>query len=173
MKKIIIIVLAVLLLVGGSVGGTLFLTGAFDKVEVVEEEDGVGAEGEEDAEGEGKSSKKKKKNKKGEPLETFYYNFQPEFVVNFGAKSRPKFLMIEVSISTYDEAIPDLLDKHTPALRNELLNTFSVETSEHLSTAEGKKELREKTRLAIQTVMDEHYGDDAIEDVFFTRFVMQ
>lgn len=167
MKKIIIIGVAVLVLVGGSVGGTLFLSGAFDKTEEVAATDV--AEGEE-GEGGAKKSRKKSKN---EPLETFYYNFQPEFVVNFGARARPKFLMIEVSVSTYDEDVPDLLDKHTPALRNELLTLFGTLNSEQLLTTAGKNELRQKTQEAIQTVMNEHYGDDVVNDVFFTRFVMQ
>jgi len=166
-------VLAALLLVGSSVGATLFLTGAFDKPDEVE----VAVEDEEAAEGEdgaGTGKKKKKKSKgKDEPLETFYYNFQPEFVVNFGSKSRTKFLMIEVSAATYDEEVLDLLDKHTPALRNQLLMLYGAQTSETVSTTEGKNALREKTIDAIQTVMDEHYGDEAIYDVFFTRFVMQ
>jgi len=169
MKKIIIMVLAALLLVGGSVGATLFLTGALDKSDEAE----AVAEGEEGAEGEDGAKGGKKGKKNDEPLETFYYNFQPEFVVNFGAKSRPKFLMIEVSAATYDEDVLDLLDKHTPALRNELLMLFGSQSSEHIATTEGKKELREKILDSIQTVMDEHYGDEAIYDVFFTRFVMQ
>lgn len=168
MKKIIIIVVAVLLLVGGSVGATLFLTGAFDKSEEIEE-DVENIEGEES----GSNEKNSKKKKKGEELETFYYNFQPEFVVNFGAKSRPRFLMLEVSAATYDEDVLDLLDKHTPALRNALLILFGGQDSERLRTTEGKNELRGKTQEAIQTVMQEHYGDDVIYDVFFTRFVMQ
>ena len=168
MKKIIIIVVAVLLLVGGSVGATLFFAGVFDKSSEVED---VG--GNVEGDGSGSDEKDSKKKKKGEELETFYYNFQPEFVVNFGAKSKPRFLMLEVSAATHDEDVLDLLDKHTPALRNELLILFGSQDSERVRTTEGKNELRVKTQEAIQTVMQEHYGDDVIYDVFFTRFVMQ
>lgn len=170
MKKIIIIVVAVLLLVGGAVGATLFLTGAFSEKpteEVAGTEEGEGEDGEE---GEGKP---RKKMKDGEKLETFYHHLQPEFVVNFGAKSKPRFLMLEVSASTHDEKVLDVMDTHMPEIRNDLLMLFGTQNSEHLRTIEGKNELREQTSNTILKVLEKHYGDDAIEEVFFTRFVMQ
>ncbi len=174
MKKIIIIVVAVLLLVGGAVGATLYFTGALSEEpvdeEAVESEDG---EGEDDAEGEGKSKKKKKKRKKGEDLETFYFHLQPEFVVNFGAKARPRYLMLEVSASTYDEKVLEIMDTHMPEIRNDLILLYGSQDSKILSTTEGKNELRAKTLEAIQKVLLKHYDDEGIEDVFFTRFVMQ
>lgn len=166
MKKIIIIVVAVLLLVGGAVGATLFFTGAFSEKPADEEV----TESEEGEDGEGKSKKKKKKEEK---LETFYHHIQPEFVVNFGAKARPRFLMLEVSASTHDEKVLDVMDTHMPEIRNDLLMLFGTQNSEHLRTIEGKNELRRQTCNTIQDVLSKHYGDEAIEEVFFTRFVMQ
>lgn len=169
MKKIIIIVVAVLLLVGGAVGATLFLTGAFDE-KPADEEVSESVEGEDGEEGEGKS---KKKMKKGEKLETFYHHIQPEFVVNFGARARPRFLMLEVSASTHDEKVLEIMDTHMPEIRNDLLLLFGTQSSERLLTTEGKNELREQTTNVILKVLEKHYDEDAIEEVFFTRFVMQ
>lgn len=170
MKKIIIIVVAVLLLLGGAVGATLFLTGAFEKPADEEVSESAEGEGEDGEEGEGKP---RKKMKKGEKLETFYHHIQPEFVVNFGAKARPRFLMLEVSASTYDEKVLEVMDTHMPEIRNDLLMLFGTQSSERLLTTEGKNELREQTRNVILKVLEKHHGDDAIEEVFFTRFVMQ
>ncbi len=179
MKKIIIIVVAALLLISGAVGGTLFFTGAFNEKPDIQEEADWEEESEDDAVDEESDSdgsdpkKKKKRTKKGEPLETFYYHIQPEFVVNFGVKSRPKYLMLEVSVATYDEKVTDVLEKHIPELRNDLLLLYSTKTSEHLATIEGKNALRKETLGIVSKVLKRHSQNDEVEDIFFTRFVMQ
>lgn len=175
MKKIIIIVLAALLLIAVAVGGTLFFTGAFsEKTEIEEEIDYEEDIEDESSENDGSNPKKKKKRgKNGELLETFYYHIQPEFVVNFGIKSRPKYLMLEVSVATHDETVTDVLEKHIPELRNDLLFLYSTKTSEHLATTEGKNELRQETLGIVSGILKKHSHSGEVDDVFFTRFVMQ
>jgi flagellar FliL protein len=160
MKKIILLAGGALLLIGAAVGGTLFFTGAFNK-------DATAAENAEGAVAESEAAKPP------QPREVFYYNFQPEFVVNFGAKARPKFLMLEVVASTHDEKVLDVIEKHMPVIRNDLLLLFAAQDSTFLGSTEGKNELRQQTYEAISNALEKHYGPDAIEEVFLTRFVMQ
>ncbi|MCB1754140.1 MAG: flagellar basal body-associated FliL family protein [Gammaproteobacteria bacterium] len=154
MKKIIMLVGGALLLVGASVGGTLFFTGAFRPKPA-------------EAGEAGKSEDVKK------PAVTHYFEFTPEFVVNFSGKSRARFFMSEVSVSTEDEKALEVFEKHNPEIRNDLLMLFGNQDGMMISTAEGKTKLREQTLETIQKIVEKHYGTPAVKDVFFTRFVIQ
>ncbi len=154
MKKMIILGVAALLLVGMSVGASLFFTGAFSKAPPV-----VGsAEPVEE-----------------EPLpeEILYYHVQPEFVVNFQGKSRVKFLMIELSVVTRDEEVLDILNDHDPELRNTLLLMLSTQDSEVLKTVEGKQALQKSATQHIDELVGKYYRNERILDVLITRLVMQ
>lgn len=153
MKKMIIMGVAALLLVGVSVGASLFFTGAFSKEEPV-----VGAAGpvEEDL-----------------PEEILYYNVQPEFVVNFQGKTRLKFMMIELSVATRDEEVLTVLSDHDPELRNSLLMLLSEQDSEVLKTVEGKQALQKTAMERIDEVVAKYHRNERILDVLITRLVMQ
>ncbi len=152
MKKMILIAVGALALVGISVGASLFLTGALNK------EPAAGAAMEE-----------------AEPVpeEVHYYNVQPEFVVNFKGKTRVKFLMIEMVVASHDEEVPVILSDHDPELRNSLLMLLAEQDSEVLKTAEGKQALRDAAMARIDEVVSNHYKPERILDVFITRLVMQ
>ncbi|ASJ71779.1 flagellar basal body-associated FliL family protein [Granulosicoccus antarcticus] len=154
MNKMIMIGGGALLLVGASVGGSLFLTGAFDKEPVVAAAAEAAVE---------------------EPLpeEILYHNVQPEFVVNFQGKTRMKFMMIEMVVATHDEKVLTVLDDHDPELRNTLLLLLSQQDSEVLKTVEGKKALQTSAVESIDEVVSKYYRSDRILDVLITRLVMQ
>lgn len=153
MKKMIIMGVGALALVGVSVGASLFFTGALNEPEPALD----AAIPEEDAMSE----------------DVFYYNIQPEFVVNFQGKSRTKFLMIEMTVATHDEEVLTILDDHDPEVRNTLLLLLARQNSENLKTAEGKQELRDEALIRIDKVLGRHYKTERIHDVFITRLVMQ
>lgn len=153
MKKMIMMGVAALLLVGVSVGASLFFTGALNKetpevgaAEPVEEE---------------------------LPEEILYYNVQPEFVVNFQGKTRLKFLMIEMSVATRDAEVLVVLDDHDPELRNSLLLLLSEQDSEVLKTVEGKQALQKSAMERVDEVVAKYHRNERILDVLITRLVMQ
>lgn len=154
MKKMIILGVAALLLVGISVGASLFFTGALDKAPPV-----AGAAEPVDEE--------------PLPEEILYYHVQPEFVVNFQGKSRVKFLMIELSVVTRDEKVLDILNDHDPELRNTLLLMLSTQDSEVLKTIEGKQALQKSAVKHIDEIVGKYYRNERILDVLITRLVMQ
>lgn len=107
------------------------------------------------------------------PLEVFYHNVQPEFVVNFPDNAQAQFLMIEMVVSTHDEKVIDILKEHDPELRNSLLMLLSEQKSQPLTTPEGKLGLREKAIETLDEMVGAHYKTGSIDDVFITRLVMQ
>lgn len=107
------------------------------------------------------------------PPETHYFTFQPEFIVNFDSDSRARYLMLDVAVSSLNEEMPDLLKKHTPEIRNDLLILFGESATEDLYTPEGKNALREQVAAKVSEIVAKHLPNGEIEDVFFTRFVME
>ncbi len=144
--------LGLAIIVGGSVGASLFFTGAFDDKPAM-------AAAMPPAE--------------LPPENTYYYNVQPEFVVNFQGKSRVKFLMIEMVVATHDEEVVPILTEHDPELRNTLLNLLSEQDAEVLKTAEGKQALRDEALVLIDEIVGRHHKTERVHDVFITRLVMQ
>ncbi|MBX2839888.1 MAG: flagellar basal body-associated FliL family protein [Gammaproteobacteria bacterium] len=149
MKKWIFIGVGALLVIGASIGGSVVIVGAVSQpaatvVEVVEA-----------------------------PTEVFYYNIQPEFVVNFNSKERPRVLMVEISIATHDEETIVVLDDHTPELRNNLLLLLSAQTGPEMITVEGKNALREQVITVLNEIVSKHSKAKPVEDAYFIRFVLQ
>lgn len=107
------------------------------------------------------------------PVETFYHEFDPEFVANFSGDSEAKFLMTEITVVTEDEAVLGILAERNPEIRNDLLMLFGEQDGGHVITNEGRMELREKTLKTVQNVVEKHYGKPGVKDVYFTRFVVQ
>src|SRR5687768_14114465 len=111
----LVLVLISSLVTAGAVGGGLYFALA-SKVE------NAAAAAEEAQEGESGDSKKKSAKSKSEAL---YVKLDPPFVVNFEAKGIMRFLQISVEVMTRDSATVELLKKHDPLIRNNLLMLFS------------------------------------------------
>jgi len=158
-KLIIIFALLGLVMVGVSVGLTLFLVGGDKSGESVVEE--PVAEEQSPAE--------------EQPLaKAIYMTLAPPFVVNFqSGQGRTRFLQVSLEAMTRDEAVLNVVKLHMPLLRNNLILLFSKQKFEDLLTAEGKQKLRAEVLAEIQKVVEKEYGKPAVEDVYFTSFVIQ
>ncbi len=153
MKKWIFIGVGAVLLVAISVGASVFLTGALNKPAQAQAEIPP------------------------EPVNPFkeaqYMKLEPPFTVNLPQKKRPNLVQIEVNVETTDTEALAALKQHMPVIQNNLLMLYGKQTSDALQTSEGKEALRQETLATIQTIMEERYGKPGIDDVFFTKFVMQ
>jgi len=152
-KMIIIIALVVLVLVGASVGLTLFLIGGDKSDTPVAEEQAAEEE---------------------PPAKAIYMSLAPPFVVNFQSdKGRTRFLQVSLKAMTRDEAVLNVVSQHMPLIRNNLILLFSKQKLNDLLTADGKEKLRGEVLAEIQKVVAKEYGKPAVEDVYFTSFVIQ
>jgi len=150
-KKLVFIVLGALLLVGGSVGGTLFfLGGSGDSMEAeIEEEVEI---------------------VRGDPS---YIDLKPPFTVNLAPEDPVGFLQISLQVLTFDDDVAEELEKHKPLIRNNLVVLFGHQKSEDLRAAEGKKRLQMAALETVQSVINKYGSGGEVDNVFFTTFVMQ
>jgi flagellar FliL protein len=146
-KKLILIIVIALVVIGGGVGGWLFMS-------------------------KGKKADGETGNHHEEEAKAAAH--APAFVVNFGGAENSRFLQIQVEAMTRDPLVLEVIKSNEPAIRNDLLLLFSSQTYDVLMSGEGKEALRKATAEAMRKVIArEGAKPEAIEDVFFTSFVIQ
>ena len=154
MKKIVILVLVVglLLVIGG--GAAFFMLGDSGKSGSDEQVDKV------------------VDLQVDEDREPIYLPLDPAFVVNFEHKGTIRYLQLSLQVMAYDQRVVDKIQANMPAVRNSLILLFSGQDYDALNTLEGKEQLRKTVRQSIHDVI-RLKGEQKVDDVFFTGFVMQ
>jgi len=163
-KKLILLIVIGLLLVGVSVGGTIFAM-KFLEEPAAEMAEGEGAE---EMEGEGEDAEASM-----EKMPAIYFPLKPPFIINFDSRGRARFLQASVSVMARDQAVIDAIQLHMPLIRNSIVMMLSAQDFEELRTAEGKEFARQLALQEIQKILEQEIGDKGIEQALFTDFVMQ
>ena len=160
--KWVLITLGVVLLIGVSVGTSIYVMKSM-----------MEAPAEKTVEKNSDIKPKEEKKKHKEPKIAVYYKFDPPFVVNIQGQSGSRFLQLTIEAMTYDEAVTTDIDQYMPIIRNNILLLLSSLTYEQVSTLEGKQKLREGILKEIQNVLKEKIGKPGVEEVYLTSIVMQ
>jgi flagellar FliL protein len=200
--KIILAVLALVLLVSGTMVGTLFITGFFNKpvpsadAMIAEGGDGHGEKPAGDGHGEKKAEgghgapadahgggKEDGKNPNGPPklnkkspdsprFDYTYHQLDREFLVNL-AGSR-KVMSVQIAIMTrYDERVIENLKKHEFALRSAVMDVMRQTLETDLPKPDFRKDLGVKIRDAMNTLLEKYEDFGGVEEVMFTSFIVQ
>jgi len=160
-KKLIIFIVLGILLIGLSIGGTLFAVKMMTPEPTVAE----GAEGEE-----GSAEEEPEEEIK---MPAIYFPLKPPIIVNFNARGRQRFLQAELTLMTRENDVIEAVELHMPMIRNSLVLLFGGQVYEELQTAEGKELLRQQALTDLQSILEQEIGKTGIEQVLFTNFVMQ
>jgi flagellar FliL protein len=150
LKLIIVIVVAVLLAIGLSVGATwYFMHSAASKPVVVAETAPAG-----------------KQPAVFEPM-------APAFVANYNQNGRQRYMQVSITMQGRNQADLDALKVHMPVIRNNLVMLFSGQDFATLATPVGQEMLRQKATASVQEVAQKELGKVVIEQLLFTNFVLQ
>ena len=163
--KIILIVVAVIVLVGGTIGTTLYLAGMTGGGHDSGNTESSAAVHEDTASSDHESG--------GVRKEPIYYAFDPAFIVNFSDGNNIRYLQVTLEIMTYNQHTVEDVERHMPVLRNNLIMMFSSLSYEVLNTVAGKRKLQEEALSEIRSILKEKTGKEGVEEVYFTGFVMQ
>jgi flagellar FliL protein len=156
-KKLIIMIVLGIVLIGLSVGGTLFALKMTGSDQISTEEGLEGSEGE--AEEVHKPA--------------IYYPLKPTIIVNFNARGKQRFLQADISLMVRDDTVVSAIEEHSTMLQHGLLMLFSGQDYGELQTAEGKELLRQMALAEVQKLLEQEIGQTGVEQVLFTSFVMQ
>jgi flagellar FliL protein len=196
-KPIVLIIGAVvglIVLVAGTMVGTLFITGFFNKpvptADQMVAEGEAGAHGEAPADGHGapkadghgekaaeggKEGGPPKLNKKSPDSPRFEYTYnqlEREFLVNL-AGSR-KVMSVQIAVMTrYDERVVENIKKHEFALRSVVMDAMRMTSEADLAKPDFRKDLGVKIRDAMNTLLEKYEDFGGIEEIYFTSFIVQ
>lgn len=171
---IIIGVLSVLLIVGGTIVGTLYLSGFFDKQAEASVEEELAALEEETAEMEDPlaAAPTPKPMPERERFEATYHELERPLTSNI-AYSR-KVIQLKVAFMTYfDERVFDNVQRHEMAIRAHILDHLRLITEEQLSEPDFRENLGEEILLEVNAMLEELENFGGIDQVHFTEFVVQ
>lgn len=149
--KILLMIMGLLLVIGLSVGLTLFLTRGWTSQPADAQLMGLEAV-------------------RGE---AHYMALSPEFIVTYEVNSRQRFLKADIAIRTRNQQALDILTQHMPLVRNNIIQTLSERQFGDLQTDEGREDLVQSITESVQGVMETLTGQPGIESVLFTNYVIQ
>ncbi|MGH1485038.1 MAG: flagellar basal body-associated FliL family protein [Cellvibrionaceae bacterium] len=162
-KKLILFIVLVLVLIGASIGGTLFvvkmLTPEPEPVVELDEDGNPIVDVEEEV----------------QPPKSpaIYFPLKPPLIVNYQARGRQRFLQAEITVMAREDDVIEAVELHMPMIRNSLILLFSGQIYSELQTEEGRELLRQSALLELQEIMERELGKPGIEKVLFTNLVMQ
>ncbi len=148
-KGLLMLIVAVVVAVGASVGGTLYFVGQDSPAE-----DAVAVAG-----------------NLAQPA--IYHEMRPSFIVNYNTATKPRFLQAELSVMARDPELIGALIDHTPLVRARVLKELSDATFDEIRTHEGKEALRDQLRKALNELLSQETQLSGVESVLFTNFVLQ
>jgi flagellar FliL protein len=104
-----------------------------------------------------------------------YVPLEPPLLASFAeeASGQPRYLQLTVQAMGRDIKLMDDVRTHAPAIRNAFLFLISNHSYKDIGTLEGKESLRAEMLTEAQAIMRSNSGDPAIEELYFTSFVVQ
>ena len=177
--KIILIVVGVFLLIGLTIGGTLFASGFFNADQAVDAEEAIAAlEAEaalEAADAEAAASGPDKVKQDSPELTRFeqsYFQLPKPLVANI-ANSR-KVMQATVAIMThYDEQVIANVEKHQIALRSAMIVDLRKVTEADIKNPDFQDVMAETLRVTMNSILESYEDFGGIEKVFFPEFIIQ
>ncbi len=188
--KMILLVLGLIVVLVGTVVGTLFVSGAFDRkpdelmaekikeLEAKIEAQQAAEQGNDckpNKDGKGCEDGPKKKSKESPELQRFessYMELEKNLLANITGSR--KVMAVNLGLMTfYDDRVFKNVKKHEMALRSVALDVMRQTTEGDLSRPEFRKELAAKLRDAMNGILTKYEDFGGIEEIYFTQFVVQ
>jgi len=103
-----------------------------------------------------------------------YLDLKPSFIANYGGPGPIHFLKVDITLRLNKmEKAPQLVDHHMPYIRHVLVMLLSRQTDDTIGSMEGKEKLRADALAAVQKVIQDEEGEQLVDDLLFTNFVVQ
>ncbi|NHN38754.1 flagellar basal body rod protein [Pseudomaricurvus alcaniphilus] len=106
-------------------------------------------------------------------VRAIYIPLKPPFVVNYGGPGRLRYMKVEVSVRLANPGAANSIRHHMPYIRNDLILLFSRQNEETLDTVEGKEQLRQQAKAAVERILKEEDDEDGLMDLYFNQLVLQ
>lgn len=155
MKIVMVAVVLSIVLSGGIAGGLVFMLGGDDDKQAAA--DGEANDGSAEA--------------STEP--PIYHSMDPKFVVSFRDQKHARFMQFSLEVMARDRDVINGIKEHSPAIRSNLLLLVDNQTSDKMSTREGKEQLLVEITQDINQTLDKIGGKSGVEAAYYNSFVIQ
>lgn len=170
-KLIAIVSLIGIVLIVGTVVGTLFITGYFDQPDpeqMVAEDDGASMADDEDED----AGPALLETPNPSRLDTLYHRFETPFTANV-SQSR-MVMQISVSLMThYDQLVIDNVLNNEDAIRAAINEALSETTEAEVMMPNFRQIVEERVRIRVNAMLERLEDFGGIESVLFTEFLVQ
>ena len=95
-----------------------------------------------------------------------------EFLVNLSGSK--KVMSVQIAVMThYDDRVFENIKRHDFALRSAVMDVMRMTTEADMVKPEFRKELAQKIKDAMNTLLEKFEDFGGIEDIYFTNFIVQ
>ena len=102
-----------------------------------------------------------------------YHRLQPPFVVSYLTSQGQRFYQVGLDVVTRSPDVIDMLKKHEPMVRSEILRIISEQQYNHVRTEEGRMMLQEQLLARLNQLAGSQGKQPVIEAVIYNNLVMQ
>ena len=105
-------------------------------------------------------------------FEKTYMQIDKEFLVNLSGSK--KVMSVQMAVMThYDDRVFENIKRHDFALRSTVMDVMRMTTEADLVKPEFRKDLAQKIKDAMNTLLEKFEDFGGIEDIYFTNFIVQ
>jgi len=85
-----------------------------------------------------------------------------------------KVMSVQIAVMThYDDRVFENIKRHDFALRSAVMDVMRMTTEADMVKPEFRKELAQKIKDAMNTLLEKFEDFGGIEDIYFTNFIVQ
>lgn len=102
-----------------------------------------------------------------------FFAFAKPFIVNLSGTDNLTYLQVNVQFKLKNAELATKLHAQLPAIEHTMVMLLSSQTVSSIKSVQGKQALRKAALKSVQDVCQKLIGDKAVEDVYFTGFIIQ
>lgn len=104
-----------------------------------------------------------------------YFGFEPDIITNYISPSAKKmgYVRVTVELMLKDMGNAEVVEHHSPLLRDAIVEIFSKEPEENVKSLTGREEIRKKCIEQLKKLLKDETGQEIIHDVIFTKYLYQ
>lgn len=103
----------------------------------------------------------------------FFFTFYPDMLIRLPAGKKSHYLKLSVEVMSRQEEVVTGIEQYQPIIRNNLLKMFQEVDHSIVMGPNGVEELQIMAAEEIREVLKKYHGNDSIEGVYFSSFVVQ
>lgn len=174
-KKILLAVIGIGVVCGGSVGGTLYFLGGSAHGAEAEDPDAPKLMPRDDVDADEVAAATRAARRGRIDPEVFKATYVPltdQFTSNL--RGGGAYVQMGLALLTYyDEKVAANIETHKLAIRSAVLMTLAEQDPVEITTSEGKDRLRAELARRINETLEEREGFGGVDSVYFTNLLVQ